>query len=185
MKRVYGTLLDVSGGLVDITDPCYDRDVWCRMNEVKVVPGKYVCWSELEDFAETYGGKVYHDFRISSCGICLNKFRPDDVCAFEKIGSIGVDAGLAGFFVDKPDFNDDEWDTLCKKLSYFDSKYKTPSSKFYRTYIFKKSAGDICDGFFTSSGFGDGVYDVYVQRAAGEIVAIEIKFITFDEEGDE
>ena len=24
--------LDIPNGKVDITDPCYDRDVWCRIN---------------------------------------------------------------------------------------------------------------------------------------------------------
>lgn len=28
-------------GSVDITDPCYDRDVWCRMTDVKIRKGVY------------------------------------------------------------------------------------------------------------------------------------------------
>lgn len=36
------------GPTVDITDPCYDRDVWCRMNKVSIKQGSYTCvvWSE-------------------------------------------------------------------------------------------------------------------------------------------
>ena len=30
-------------GLVDITDPCYDRDVWCRINDVKVKESSFEC----------------------------------------------------------------------------------------------------------------------------------------------
>ena len=30
-------------GSVDITDPCYDRDVWCRMTDVKIRKGVYTC----------------------------------------------------------------------------------------------------------------------------------------------
>ena len=30
-------------GSVDITDPCYNRDVWCRMNDVKIHDGSYTC----------------------------------------------------------------------------------------------------------------------------------------------
>ena len=37
--------MDIPGGLVDVTDPCYTRDVWCRMNDVRVRPGKYNCYS--------------------------------------------------------------------------------------------------------------------------------------------
>lgn len=40
-KRVYGTR-------VDITDPCYDSDTWCRINNVKIKAGEYTCrvWTE-------------------------------------------------------------------------------------------------------------------------------------------
>ena len=31
-------------GSVDVTDPCYDRDVWCRMNDVKIKQGEYDCY---------------------------------------------------------------------------------------------------------------------------------------------
>lgn len=30
-------------GSVDITDPCYNRDVWCRMTDVKIRNGVYTC----------------------------------------------------------------------------------------------------------------------------------------------
>lgn len=30
-------------GIVDITDPCYNRDVWCRMTDVKIRNGVYTC----------------------------------------------------------------------------------------------------------------------------------------------
>ena len=29
-------------GSVDITDPCYNRDVWCRMTDVKIRNGSSV-----------------------------------------------------------------------------------------------------------------------------------------------
>lgn len=30
-------------GSVDITDPCYNRDVWCRITDVKIRKGVYTC----------------------------------------------------------------------------------------------------------------------------------------------
>lgn len=30
-------------GSVDITDPCYNRDVWCRMTDVNIRNGVYTC----------------------------------------------------------------------------------------------------------------------------------------------
>ena len=39
-------------GSVDITDPCYDQGVWCRMNSVPIKPGKYTCiiWRQRERY---------------------------------------------------------------------------------------------------------------------------------------
>ena len=34
-------------GSVDITDPCYNRDVWCRMTDVKIRNGVYTCIWEI------------------------------------------------------------------------------------------------------------------------------------------
>lgn len=63
---------------------------------------------------------------------------------------------MAGFFNDKPDFNDDEWDKLCDKVNEGD-------------------AWCLYDGIFSSSGYGDGSYDVYasVDRDAFTIVFID------------
>lgn len=30
-------------GSVDITDPCYNKGVWCRMNDIKIKEGIYTC----------------------------------------------------------------------------------------------------------------------------------------------
>jgi len=74
------------GPTVDITDPCYDRDVWCRMNKVSIKQGSYTCvvWSE--------------DGRVGIIGIYLDGKIPKQ-SAMKTIGEIGVDAGLAGFFL--------------------------------------------------------------------------------------
>ena len=45
-------------GLIDITDPCYDKDVWCRMNAT-VKAGTYECrvWKQTEKYE--YEGKEH------------------------------------------------------------------------------------------------------------------------------
>lgn len=133
-------------GSVDITDPCYDRDVWCRMDDVKIKNGSYVCviWKYAK--------------RIAIIGIYHNGKIPNQN-SMEIIGSIGVDAGLAGFFHNKPDFDDKEWDKLCNKMSN-------------RTAWLTKL------GFWSESGYGDGVYGVYAGKDKnGVINALEIRFI--------
>ena len=142
-------------GAVDITDPCYDRDGWCRMTGVKVKPGEYTCavWHEKVKGAQS----TYNVVGI--IGVYLNGFIPPQK-SMEVIGEIGVDAGLAGFFVDKPDFSDDEWDKFCNTLD------------------FEEDDAWLNDlGFYSVSGYGDGGYNVYANKVNGEITALEIRFL--------
>lgn len=76
----------------------------------------------------------------------------------EEIGSIGVDAGLAGFFHNKPDYSDEEWGEFCDRVRNGD-------------------AWLIEDGFYSSSGYGDGCYGVYAYKQDGAITALELRFL--------
>ena len=138
------------GTKVDITDPCYDKDVWCRIT-TDCEPGAYKGYVEMSDQGD-WG------MRVASVSI----FKGDkmwDIYEMDYIGNIGVDAGLAGFFNNKPDFKDDEWSELCDKIE-------------------KGNAWNLYDGIFSSSGFGDGVYNVYANEDRN---AFTIVFI-YDEE---
>ena len=137
------------GNLIDITDPCYDRDVWCRLNNVEISEGCYSCVIWIEDDKE-FGESVriigiYKDGQIP--------YSED----MEAIGFIGVDAGLAGFFENKPDYKDEEWLEFCDSI------------KEGNAWIKK-------EGFFSSSGYGDGEYDVKAFYKEGKITALEIYF---------
>ena len=143
-------------GVIDITDPCYDKDVWCRMT-AEVKSGEYDCHIWRHTSKEIWNGKEYKDVRVGVIGIYLNGIIPPQR-SMEEIGSIGVDAGLAGFFMNKPDYNDDEWSDFCNSIRDGDAWIKD-------------------EGFFSSSGYGDGCYPVYASKVNGEIVALEIRFI--------
>ena len=136
---------------VDVTDPCYDRDAWCRINGLQVVPGEYTCAIAEEDTG-MWG------IRVSTIGIYLDGDVPA-TSEMDAIGDIGVDAGLAGFFVNKPDFTDVEWGAFCNQIS---------SGRAWQfTY-----------GFCSSSGYGDGAYNVFARmNSAGAINALEIRFL--------
>ena len=43
MRKTKIGVMDFHGS-VDITDPCYNKDVWCRMNNVKISEGEYACY---------------------------------------------------------------------------------------------------------------------------------------------
>lgn len=151
-------------GIIDITDPCYDKGVWCRMT-AEVVPGEYDCIVHTIHEDEDAAYK-----RVAVIGIYLSDHAFDeyDIAEMRPIGTIGVDAGLAGFFMDKPDYTDIEWSNLCDELGDME-------------YAWMRE-----EGFFSSSGYGDGGYPVYATyNESGKAIALEIQFIWDEAEEDE
>lgn len=144
------------GDRVDITDPCYDRDVWCRLNDIEIVPGEYCCiiWRPENPKDEWDVGRI---FAITICSMASDKqFDMDDA---EQIGEIGVDAGLAGFLDPKANYSKEEWAELAQE--------------FGGENVFLED-----DRFFCSSGYGDGCYPVFASRnESGVIDALEIRFV--------
>ena len=159
MKKLTPTIIGYKdfSELVDITDPCYRKDTWCRLNGIKIKAGNYKCaiWMRPDTF--TYNGKEYDDTRVAIIGIYLNGIIPSETL-MEEIGEIGVDAGLAGFFNNKPDYDDEQWGEFCNSIREGNAWIKD-------------------EGFFSSSGYGDGFYPVYAYEMNDEIVALEIRFI--------
>lgn len=145
---------------VTVTDPGYDAGTWCTLTGIKVQPGNYTCvaWRGRDQW--TYEGKRYSCTRTMTCGIYLDGKIPSPAewHSMPVIGNIGVDAGMAGFFQDKPDYDSDAWFALCDKLT-------------------NKSWMITDEGFFTNSGYGDGSYDVHgIKNADGLYTALEIRF---------
>ena len=139
------------GNQVDITDPCYNKDVWCRMT-TSCTPGEYDGYATVSDEGE-WGKRVAK----------LSIYKGGKKCSLNKmsvIGIIGVDAGLAGFFNNKKDFSSEEWSEFCNSIWKPDSEKR----RFWCMY----------DGIFSSSGYGDGEYKVFANanRTAFTIVFI-------------
>ena len=59
-------------GSVDITDPCYNKDVWCRMNDVKIKEGIYTCMVWYQKDKGEYNGKPYCYETVGINGIYLH-----------------------------------------------------------------------------------------------------------------
>ena len=154
--RIYNCGTKYFGEKVDITDPCYDKDVWCRMTE-EIIPGDYNCYV-----------KMIGD-RISEIFIIKNR----ESAEHERlIGSIGVDAGLAGFFNDKPDYSDDYWNELCDDMNEWDDENDVPA--YFND-----------DGFFSSSGWGDGEYAVMELLNEDKTKRVGLSIIFIDGSIDE
>lgn len=155
-------------GKVDVTDPCYEKDAWCRMNGVEILPGEYECFVDVWSNKQTGGWGE----RVARIGI--RRLRSEET-VFEQIGEIGVDAGLAGFYQDKPDFTDEEWSEFCDIIHDYPTMHLSEGEFSGRL-----------NGFTASSGYGDGGYPVYAARnSRGQVVALEIHFIWEEDEEEE
>jgi hypothetical protein len=111
------------------------------------VPGEYVGRIII------YNGNDEWGERVSSIIISKDdKANEIGVNSMKKIGSIGVDVGLAGFFNNKPDFPGNKWyDFLCE------SGVRGKDGR----HDYSKRCYDCEYGLFSESGYGDGRYDVY------------------------
>ena len=116
MRRKKIGVMDFHGS-VDITDPCYDKDVWCRMNDVKISDGEYTC-------------NVWHHTDKGT-------YKDGTPYSYILVGAIGI----------------------------------------YRNGDIPRQKDMEKDGFYSSSGYGDGCYGVYAYKQDGEITALEVRFL--------
>jgi hypothetical protein len=138
------------GNEVDITDPCYDYDTWCRMT-TECKPGEYTAYIKVSNTGD-WGNIVEY--------IAIYKDNETDYAhngQMHTIGSIGVDSGCAGFFNNKPNYNDEEWYSLVDEMN------PNENNVYVMPY-----------GIFSDSGYGDGEYWVYANK---ERSAFGIRFI--------
>ena len=141
------------GESTDVTDPCYNRNVWCRRT-VKTVPGTYSCHVRR------------YDDRIAELVVVLEGEEPDH---WTSIGTIGVDSGLAGFFNNKPDFTNQEWSELCRKID------ASPDQNVILNAV--------PNSIFTEAGYGDGGYELFaVKRPDNTFSALKLLFIDVEAE---
>lgn len=150
--------LTFTSNKLDVTDPCYDRDVVLRTT-VDIDPGVY-------DYEIIIDGSTGWGDRCKS--ISIKKEGCGKTRRGPAIGAIGVDAGLAGFFENKPDYDCDAWDKICESLHGYPRVIATDQNN-------KEPFG--CECVFCSSGFGDGYYTVSsLLNFRGQVVGYEITF---------
>ena len=155
-KEIGRILLD---GPVIISDPCYEPDIWCAFN-MHVKPGRYVCSVE-----KTVDGHI----------ASIEAVKEDYAGSLEWVirGYSAVDSGQMGI-----------WDRLYY-LSYQDNDW---DGGWYRRVceitLADAQTGTIDGrGCVSSSGYGDGCYDVSsAYDSNGCIIANKVDFIYEDEE---
>ena len=155
---------------VCVSDPCYDKTIWCMRQlhnvkpgvwDVEAAIGEIDCWGE-----RIYILTLYHeDFEITK----------RDLPLWENYGSLGVDSGQMSVF-DDPYYG---WDfTYSKSRSeakddFYKACCRITSSPLGISIYY---AGEKAVGVVTSSGCGDGLYPLSVVIEQDKIVAMQIDF---------
>ena len=187
MKTLQVGKIHINTKDLDVTDPGYDDDVWCRLHIKDMQPGTYNC--VVQYLEEGANAKRYFraPITIAKASIYLAdgneaesvKQRVEAGRSWRMVGMVGVDSGQAGFFAGhKPNFSDREWEELCNWM--YDRKDVPQGDKPRDWYIrmFDEPCGE---SFWTASGYGDGAYSVHaIHSLIGKkrvCTAVEIRFI--------
>lgn len=151
------------GSKIMVTDPCYtDLDAWYN-KEIGIKEGKYTCRAYIEDCG------VWGE-RIMELTINHEKNQKAKASTLSD-ASIAVDSGQCGFF----------------DLAYYEENSQAETLSRDEWYnrvceITLNEAKDSCgiidgQGVVVSSGYGDGVYRLYVKKnTKNEIVALRLSF---------
>lgn len=167
------TMTVLANDIVTVTDPCYDEDTWCIVRTA-LPPGEYGFAVELADYGE-WGERVCRNFMFRKGKVKAWQLDTSVYFRREYLGEVGVDAGLCGYFIDKPDFSDPQWMEFCEAL------------RGIRDERAAYALPEFANGFFSNTGHGDGGYDVYLltDRETGEPVGLSTVFIRDDEDEEE
>jgi len=152
--------IELSGKVV-ISDPCYDRDVWCMKTDFPVKPGPYKA-------QVTYSDEGEFGVRVAAIALVHKEHEQMTLTGWKNIDAdIGVDSGQCGIFdnsiypqaKDHPD-NASFYDECCKLT------------------LGKKQAGILKSrrGIVSSSGYGDGSYNLRTICQNDEHVALLLDY---------
>lgn len=169
------------GSKVVVSDPCYEIPTWCQEIINNVEPGEYECDVEISNEGE-WGE------RISRLIITKNNSNHNWE-SYSK--NIGVDSGQCGVF----DFytyrrnnyvpemeivervNHKDWDySTWEKVNEEGEKWYGKICEY--TLCTEERHGGYDKGYVSSSGYGDGQYELFVTKNDnGEINGFKIVFI--------
>ena len=140
-----------------VADPCYHFDTLGTLTLDNVLSGKYIATAEVVNNLVVALHISHYNFK-------------NDILENEKVGYIAVDSGQAGFF-DLDFFRKNHGGEFGDLNSFYGLACAITLSPKQAGVIKKR-------GVVSSSGFGDGCYDVFVSRdEVGKIVAASVFFI--------
>ena len=179
---------EVTSGKIVCSDPCYTTDVWCMGVVDNVVNGTWVASVDKRDM-DDWGERIAVLWIANKEQMAKNPKIAWEVLAEEPMNFTGgVDSGQFGFF-DKAFYKNDESAKDLEKYDFGVDYDKEVGDKWYRgcanITLGAESWGVLPNGVVSSSGFGDGSYDVFgLKNSEGEYIAFAVVFI-YDDEDDE
>jgi len=166
----------IESGKVFVSDPCYDLDTWCA----KVVENvKNGTWLAKVETMQTWGERV-------SKLVCYHQsIGYPERLLFEKVeADIGVDSGQAGIFDLNHFKKDSDVDGLPRESKEIIRK-EEPWYSYCCDRTLSKMAGVIPFGVVSSSGLGDGSYNLEVAKRGDEVVGMQVTFLEEEDYDDE
>lgn len=157
-----GTFIVLEDKIV-VADPSFDYGDSETLLLKKVLSGKYFASIETTNLKDC--GQI-----VTSLKVYHSDYKNFDL-KFERCGVIAVDSGQAGFF-DKTYFIKNQGGEVGELNSLYGLSCAVTSSPKQAGIIHKK-------GVVSSSGFGDGCYNVFITRnSANKIISAYIEFIS-------
>ena len=178
---------EITSGKIICSDPCYNTDVHCMGIVENVVNGTWVASVDKRDMGD-WGERIAVLWIANKEQMAKNPKIAWEVLAEEPMNFIGgVDSGQFGFF-DFGDYRNDESAKDLKKYEFGADFDREDGDQWYRACsdltLGDESWGVLPKGVVSSSGFGDGSYDVFGYKDAyDKYVAFAVVFI--EESGDE
>jgi hypothetical protein len=168
------------GSEVIVSDPCYEIPTWCQAVVRDVLPGNYNTSVEKTNL-RSWGN------RISKLRAVHVDYDPSRLAWKEFPADIGVDSGQAGIF-SKESYRNDGYSETIPFGDGEDLKIDDGGSgdKWYNKMcsytLGNKCWGSYPEGVVSSSGFGDGSYELSVAYHKKKIVGFMVDFGLGEEE---
>jgi len=167
IEKIEAGIFRVKSGKVVVSDPCYDRDVWCKGIIEDVRNGEYKAKIICSDNTGGWGKRCF--YLIAHLDSFPYPFHDNPLWEKESF-EVGVDSGQAGIYDEaeykggEDDYGDGGWyDQNCNLTSDIENKTL-------------RLGGVLSGGVVSSSGCGDGGYDCYTIKKDGQVVAIMIDY---------
>lgn len=173
----------LTGEFIRVSDPCYDRNVWCCGTISNCVPGQWnaaVVYYDDDVFgrrvallcAKAGEVKSFNIFSgINIGGDYYKAAKPWEMCD----NVIGVDSGQCGIFDETHYLDNDDFADMPKASCNFGDAFYDHCCD---ATLNEDQAGVLPHGVVSCSGIGDGSYRAFVRKNAdGKVCAVAVSYL--------